>query len=180
VTNELYDAYNAEGVADIMNVTLVPFGNAQINTVTKTVSCQHGEEECEGNLWEMCAISHYPDFDVHFPFYYCLENKGERMLNFVESCANSTGLDYDVLSACFNDPDEAWALEQQFAAMTPSYHEYTPWVEVPTGEELSYQNLFLRTVCNDYTGTLPPGCPQAQENEEEHVRKEPIEKCLKN
>jgi hypothetical protein len=114
VTGELYDAYNAEGVAAIMNVTLVPcmcpyiymlihiaimnlwftflinipfiflcfvikVGNAEIDTVTKTVTCQHGADECAGNLWEMCSISHYPEFSVHFPFYYCLETHGSKV-----------------------------------------------------------------------------------------------------
>mmetsp|Transcript_6429 Transcript_6429/g.7815 ORF Transcript_6429/g.7815 Transcript_6429/m.7815 type:complete len:164 (-) Transcript_6429:211-702(-) len=162
-----------------MNVTLVPYGNAEINTVTKTVTCQHGESECEGNLWEMCAISHYPEFTDHFPFYYCLEEKGQVMLEFVESCANSTGLDYSVLSACYNDSDEAWALEQENAALTPSYHTYTPWVEVPTGTELAHQATFLYTVCSQYKGTLPPGCPQASEEKVIHETHKTIEKCLK-
>ena len=61
----------------MVNLTLVPFGNAHIGTFGK-LSCQHGEEECEGNRyahpqsrqsyeliagalsWEQCAIHLYP------------------------------------------------------------------------------------------------------------------------
>lgn len=146
-----------------MNVTLVPYGNADINYNTKTVTCQHGESECEGNLWEMCAIDSYPDFDDHFPFYYCMENHGQMMLDFVQECATYANISYSVLSECFNDDDKAWELEQEFAALTPSYHEYTPWVEVPTGTVLETQVLFTYTVCAAYDGPLPPGCPQAAE-----------------
>lgn len=176
MTGTLADAVNAEGVADIMNVTLVPFGNAEINTVTKTVTCQHGETECEGNLWEMCAISNYPEFSDHWPFYYCMESLGTAMIETasVKTCAEKAGLDYDTLNDCFNDSDEAWALEQQFAALTPSYHTYTPWVEVPTGTELGHQSLFLYTVCANYKGELPAGCPQAQE------QKALKERCMAN
>ena len=148
-----------------MNVTLVPFGNAEIDTATKSVTCQHGQTECDGNLWEMCAISHYPAFSAHWPFYYCMESLGEEMVETknVQKCANESGMDYSVLNRCFHNPNEAWALEQHFAALTPSYHTYTPWVEVPTGTVLDNDALFLRTVCAQYAadgGVLPPGCPQ--------------------
>lgn len=159
----------AEGVPDIMNLTIVPFGNAEIDYTTKTVTCQHGESECEGNLWEMCAIHEYPKTEDHFWFYYCMEGYGSNMLNHVEDCATEASkqatqtIDYDVLSACFNNPVTAWQLEKQFAALTPSYHEYTPWVEVPTGTVLEHDYAFLYSVCAAYDGDLPAGCPQAQE-----------------
>lgn len=159
MTTTLSDA--VDSIGDIMNVTLVPFGNAAIDYETETVTCQHGESECEGNLWEMCAIDSYPDFSDHWPFYNCMEGYGSRMLDNVDTCATEAGLDYDTLSACFNDEDKAWELEQKFAALTPSYHEYTPWVEVPTGTELQVQAAFTYTVCANYEGTLPAGCPQA-------------------
>ena len=66
-------------------------------------------------------------------------------------------------------------LEQHFAALTPSYHTYTPWVEVPTGSVLDHQSLFLYTVCDQYAaagGDLPPGCPQYAEVKSEKCPKE--------
>ena len=159
----------AEGVPAIMNLTIVPYGNAQIDTSTKTVTCQHGESECEGNLWEQCAIDAYPDFNDHFWFYYCMEGYGTSMLDHVQDCATTASeqatqtIDYDVLSACFNDPDKAWELSQEFAALTPADHQYTPWVEVPTGTVIQYQATFLYEICAAYEGDLPAGCPQAQE-----------------
>ena len=127
---------------------------------------RHGQTECDGNLWEMCSIAHYPAFEDHWPFYYCMESLGEKMVETenVKSCASQAGIDYQVLNACFSDPTEAWALEQHFAAITPADHTYTPWVEVPTGTVLDHQALFLATVCQQYAdagGDLPAGCPQA-------------------
>jgi hypothetical protein len=92
-----------------------------------------------------------------------MEGHGSNMLNFVEACATSTNISYATLSECYNDKDKAWELEQKYANLTPSYHTYTPWVEVPTGEELSTQALFVYTICANYDGPLPPGCPQASE-----------------
>ena len=54
-----------------MNVTLVPFGNAQYKKGKLT--CQHGEDECIANSWEQCAISLYPKFEDHWPYYQCVE-----------------------------------------------------------------------------------------------------------
>ena len=177
MTGTLANAVKAEGVEDIMDVQLVPYGNAELNNRTKSVTCQHGTSECEGNLWEMCSIFHYPEFSDHWPFYYCMESLGEEMIltENVKRCATAAGMSYDTLSNCFNDPDEAWELEQHFAALTPSYHTYTPWVEVPTGSVLDHQSLFLYTVCDQYAaagGDIPPGCPQYAEVKSEKCPKE--------
>lgn len=76
--------------------------------------------------------------------------------------------------------DNVRALEQEFAALTPSYHTYTPWVEVPTGTELEHQHTFLYTICENYQGALPAGCPQVSG----HVIKKPDtplpDRCPKN
>ena len=48
------EAFQAEGVVDIMNVTLVPFGNARY--VGDKLQCQHGPDECAANSYEQCAI----------------------------------------------------------------------------------------------------------------------------
>ncbi len=52
MTTELYKAY--QSVLDIVNMTLVPYGNAhesyQPSTQRYQFTCQHGADECEGNL----------------------------------------------------------------------------------------------------------------------------------
>ena len=66
MTGGLKKAMDAEGVPAIMNLTIVPYGNAHLDG--DTVTCQHGDDECSGNSWEQCAIAHYPDSVDHFPF----------------------------------------------------------------------------------------------------------------
>jgi len=58
-------------VGSIMNVTLVPFGNSKFNGTE--LECQHGKDECTANSWEQCAITLYPQFSTHWPFYLCVE-----------------------------------------------------------------------------------------------------------
>jgi interferon gamma-inducible protein 30 len=52
IKTELYRAYNS--VLDIVNITLVPYGNAhetyQPATQDYAFVCQHGADECLGNL----------------------------------------------------------------------------------------------------------------------------------
>ena len=58
-------------MGSIMNVTLVPFGNSKFNGTE--LECQHGKDECTANSWEQCAITLYPQFSTHWPFYLCVE-----------------------------------------------------------------------------------------------------------
>ena len=52
MTTELYKAY--QSVLDIMGITIVPYGNADetydSTNQTYLFVCQHGPEECLGNL----------------------------------------------------------------------------------------------------------------------------------
>ena len=52
-----------------MAIQAVPYGNAQIDTATETVTCQHGELECSANSYEQCGMYLYPDQNVWMPYY---------------------------------------------------------------------------------------------------------------
>ena len=60
VTGPLAKAVAAEGVSDIMNVTLVPFGNARYPKGGK-LTCQHGSWLKGPSLFEHSAPSAPPD-----------------------------------------------------------------------------------------------------------------------
>ena len=161
------EAYSAEGVADIMNLTLVPFGNARYEKGKLT--CQHGPEECTANSYEQCAIDTYPDFKMHYPFYLCMEKAGSKMVKQAKSCADEAGLDYDAIKACVDDPVKSAALQQKFSTLTPKDHQYTPWVVVNGTLSPSNGDKLLEEVCAAYTGALPPGCVDALRRKEKRV-----------
>ena len=45
-----------DSIGEIVNLTAVPYGNAQIDTTTQTVTCQHGDAECSANVYEQCYL----------------------------------------------------------------------------------------------------------------------------
>ena len=160
-----------DAVGDIMNVTLVPFGNARY--VGTKLECQHGEDECKANSWEQCAISLYPEFSKHWPFYLCIEQSekscgegaGPCVLKHTKSCAESAGLDYSSLKACVDSPTESAALQEAAYKATPADHSYVPWVVV-NGKLSADSDELLKEVCKAYKGTKPSACKKALEDEE--------------
>jgi len=156
-----------------MNVTLVPFGNARFHG--STLTCQHGQEECTANSYEQCAIDAYPDFSTHYPFYLCMERAGSRMVSHASRCAKQAGLDYSTISACVNDPTRSAALQRKFAALTPSNHQYTPWIVVDGKLSPSNGDNLLEEVCAAYTGEKPAGCSSGRKEKKAVCLAETVE-----
>ena len=122
-TGPLADA--VKDVGAIMNVTLIPFGNAKYSVLGK-LSCQHGPDECVANSYEQCVIDAYPVFATHFPFYECLETKidsGEPVAQQATECAKAAGLDIAEIEACVGDKQRVASLQRKFHDMTPPEHK---------------------------------------------------------
>ncbi|KAG1339041.1 hypothetical protein COCNU_04G013470 [Cocos nucifera] len=63
---------------------------------------EHGPYECVLNTVEACAISVWPDVNVHFSFIYCVESLvvEHKYLEW-ESCFSKTGLDSHAVLDCY-------------------------------------------------------------------------------
>ncbi|NXY92434.1 GILT reductase, partial [Alcedo cyanopectus] len=61
---------------EALNITLVPYGNAQERNVSGRwqFQCQHGPEECLGNMIETCLMNEAKNFSTYFPVIFCLES----------------------------------------------------------------------------------------------------------
>lgn len=154
-------------IGEIMAIEAVPYGNAAINYTNQSVTCQHGPQECSANTYEQCGIYLYPDQNIWFPYYVCLESKGsgeggggDAVIAAVDPCATAAGMDPALIHDCHDNATLAWQLQEAAAAATPANHTYTPWVVVG-GSLLNHQDLLKRAVCDAYTGTLPAACPGA-------------------
>ncbi|NXC46215.1 GILT reductase, partial [Penelope pileata] len=58
---------------EALNITLVPYGNAQERNVSGQwqFQCQHGPEECLGNALQACLMHEAQSFDTYFPVIFC-------------------------------------------------------------------------------------------------------------
>lgn len=152
---------------DIMELTLVPFGNAELDREGKTIRSQHGVGECDANLWEQCAIHLYPSIESYLPFIACLDGylpMGSHDDVFERTpfqlCAAKSRLDYDALEKCHDDDDLSWKLALEFDTMTPDEHEYVPWVVIDGQSVDPDQVILLEEVCKVYlsSGGRDPAC----------------------
>ncbi|KAK2982729.1 hypothetical protein RJ640_025145, partial [Escallonia rubra] len=149
------------GLIDIVDLKLVPYGNAKIGN-NNSITCQHGPAECLLNTIEACAIGVWPDVNEHFPFIYCVETLVyEQKYPEWETCFEKLNLDPTPVTECYSS-GYGNELELKYAAETNALqprHTYVPWVVV-NGEPLydDYEN-FVSYVCKAYTGTkVPEAC----------------------
>ncbi|KAL8129047.1 hypothetical protein V2J09_018202 [Rumex salicifolius] len=152
------------GIIDIVDLNLVPWGNAKIRG-NSTFDCQHGPSECLLNTIQACAINAWPKLNEHFAFINCVETLVyNHKFPKWETCYGKLGLDAAPISSCYVSGNGT-ELELKYAAETESLvppHKYVPWVVVD-GEPLyeEYEN-FVSYVCKAYKGTaLPSACSNA-------------------
>jgi interferon gamma-inducible protein 30 len=165
----LYPAFDKLRDTGILAVELYPYGNAhekQLPDGSWHFDCQHGEQECLGNLLEVCVIAHLGwDSHRYLPVISCMEGADSPVLA-TKGClaALAPALPYSAVKAC------AWgtegnrlmhALANRTESLSPA-HKYVPWIVVQGQhtEELEQQattNL-VGLVCSLYKGAKPTQC----------------------
>ncbi|KAK7091127.1 gamma-interferon-inducible lysosomal thiol reductase-like [Littorina saxatilis] len=163
IKTQLFPTYTKVG--SIMNITLVPYGNAREKQSGDrwVFTCQHGEQECIGNLLETCAIHTLKSIDRIMPFIHCME-LSEYPLQSVQSCSQQLSVPLDPIMFCYNST-VGNTLEHKMAQKTEALnppHKYVPWV-VLNGvhtEKINDEAArdLLKLVCDTYTGTKPSAC----------------------
>ncbi|XP_068775631.1 gamma-interferon-inducible lysosomal thiol reductase [Struthio camelus] len=154
--------------ADVLRVTLVPYGNAQERNVNGTwrFQCQHGPEECLGNVVEACLMHEAGDFNTYFPAIACLESSAAVTKN-VEACLRVYAPEVSAarVAACAQGELGRQLMHrnaQLTAALDPP-HNYVPWIVVNgkhTDElQARAQGALLALVCELYQGEKPECCP---------------------
>lgn len=154
---------------DIMKVQLVPYGNAQESFDGKEYHfiCQHGEEECLGNMIETCILNTV-DFGTAFLTLFCMEASAD-VVKSGEACLGlySPKTTWDSIMTCVKG-DVGNKLMHENAVKTEGLkpaHEYVPWITV-NGEhtedlqDKAMSSLF-NLVCSLYKGEKPPACTPA-------------------
>lgn len=152
-------------IGEIMDVTLVPYGNAQEHKYGDkwVFYCQHGSAECTGNMIQACAISITQDPKVYIPFVHCHLYYGPSEVN-AKYCTSLHNIDYSHIQTCFRSSQGnalMHAMALQTTALNPP-HQYVPWVTL-NGKHTSEiqaraQTNLLQLVCDTYPGPKPNGC----------------------
>ncbi|NXK57234.1 GILT reductase, partial [Chauna torquata] len=73
---------------ETMSITLVPYGNAQEKEVCGKwqFQCQHGSEECLGNMIQACLMHEAQNFTTYFPVIFCMESGTSATKNLEAVC----------------------------------------------------------------------------------------------
>lgn len=168
-----------------VHLVLYPYGNAEETYDPKkdrwVFRCQHGPEECMGNLIATCAMNSVGnEAKKWFPFVHCMElksrdgggkgsipaEKGDHLLSVSdarkdgESCAKEARLNWTLVSECVGD----WKgnLVQHAVAKATPKHEYVPWVilngkHTEEMQEAAEKDLF-KLVCRFMRHPKPFAC----------------------
>ena len=142
----------ASPLGEIMDLQVVSFGNAHLHTDTRTVTCQHGDAECDANIYQQCAINNFVYPARYLPFLACLFETlpmGHADIpydvSYFATCARVSALDFRALQACH--VQDAWAMQVQAAAKTPSDHDHVPWVVIDGTYVPEDQSSLSHLVC---------------------------------
>uniref|UniRef100_A0A8C1L2H3 Gamma-interferon-inducible lysosomal thiol reductase n=1 Tax=Cyprinus carpio TaxID=7962 RepID=A0A8C1L2H3_CYPCA len=114
---------------DIMNVNLVPFGNAKELPEDNIFSCQHGEPECYINIVEVSLLANNADYT--FPVIYCMESSAD-ILKSAKPCLQlfAPFVKWQTIESCTRG-EFGHRLMHQNAVKTQALkpaHLHVPWI----------------------------------------------------
>jgi len=173
---------STKGIWDVVNFTMVPFGNAYYDipqckgkgypeqrycwanlaangsqaAFNGDLVCQHGADECYANLVEACAVDAYPA-EKYWPFIYCYEGENECKKGSDKTCATKAGLDWSKIEACTKNGDELTkrvAIESAKGHGSGSQQGGTPDPTV-NNKHVEFSSLNLKLVCKKYKEENP-------------------------
>mmetsp|Transcript_106298 Transcript_106298/g.129623 ORF Transcript_106298/g.129623 Transcript_106298/m.129623 type:complete len:228 (-) Transcript_106298:75-758(-) len=159
-------AWSCPEFTDMANLTWIPYGNAQEKQESNgewQFTCQHGSNECNGNLVETCYIN-LVNFDQNqwVPFQLAFDkelnaNSRTNALTVAQKVLSSGNYNvtYDALSACYNGKTGN-TYEHEMGVLTEAERKQgmkgTPWIVLNGKYDSACQSNTLKCVCGAYTG----------------------------
>eukprot|EP00929_Paragymnodinium_shiwhaense_P002052 TRINITY_DN102247_c0_g1_i1.p1 TRINITY_DN102247_c0_g1~~TRINITY_DN102247_c0_g1_i1.p1 ORF type:complete len:291 (-),score=71.00 TRINITY_DN102247_c0_g1_i1:163-1035(-) len=146
-----------------MSLTLLPYGNAHLSA-GGSAQCQHGQDECNYNLIQACAIEHFQKKPENYlPFVMCTErilgaNSAAAVSQVVAVCAGDSATSFSITD-CYGDGRGTQALKivGQVAAETATMnHQYIPWITVNGKHSQAAEGDLVKAVCDSYSASPKP------------------------
>uniref|UniRef100_A0A2P2I703 Gamma-interferon-inducible lysosomal thiol reductase-like n=1 Tax=Hirondellea gigas TaxID=1518452 RepID=A0A2P2I703_9CRUS len=162
VKNQLAVVYPQ--LKEILVVDIFPYGNA------KNVDngqggylfvCQHGPDECAGNMMLACAKNYISDGDLYVEFNICVMSARDPPTA-GELCAEELNIAYESIAECSTSTEGEQLLHEVGVlthALVPEV-TYIPWMVVNDEHTYAIQNGaeydLLEFVCTEYQGVSKP------------------------
>jgi len=127
--------------------------------------CQHGEQECLGNMVQACVIKLLENPSDYLPFLFCMESPSQE--SSVEKtafeCLKESKISPDEILNCTQSPSAnsmMFAISNYSNSLTPQ-RQYVPWVTINGDhqEEADGGDL-LGPLCRALDAPLPAACGQ--------------------
>ena len=163
ITTSFKDFYEKVEKPNLAEIEFIPFGNAKekYNTSTQQYDfeCQHGENECYGNLMETCAIQ-IQGRVKSYETILCIEtNIAKYQKNFdktLEFCLSEDVNTLEEIQGCMKS-DIGNLYEHQMAQKTLN-HSWVPWVVVDGYHDEKIENEIIASLINYLCGDDKTKC----------------------
>ncbi|OXA57376.1 GILT-like protein 1 [Folsomia candida] len=169
IINQLYPTINLLGGVnnEFLEAEFVPYGKANTTFVNGTFEfvCQHGRNECLGNMIHGCALAKLAK-NESAAYINCMMDSFNAPID-AEACAISLGLNYTRIGECYNNWEGPTILASagiRTHDLVPTLY-YVPWivyndvwrVEDMIGSEQNLMNVICQKLENS---TRPTQCDQ--------------------
>lgn len=181
ITEQLWPTYVRVGY--LMDVQLIPFGNAfkeqqqqkpnsrgerfavgRREEPDYKYSCQHGPDECFGNVVQSCASHIFNDTILSLAFVTCM-SLAERPHQAGRECARGIARNWKAIQRCANG-GKGRLLQDEMGERTWNLdppHHYVPWIVINgvhnNEQQAMAQTDLLQVVCDATPdGRKPPPC----------------------
>lgn len=155
VLHELLPTF--EKVGSMLEIHLWPYGKATTKATSSgyQFDCQHGEQECIGNIFHACVDKKVEDPAKKLEIIKCMISDNYEPENIAKKCAGEGGIDFAEIQTCASGP-EGQALHFQAGVKTEALNpkvSFIPTIEIDdsqNSQKAILKNL-LKEVCAVYS-----------------------------
>lgn len=162
---QLWPTYKKIGNSIILK--FIPYGNAEVSGSPDkwTFTCQHGPEECRGNMIQTCATEVLNNTMDSLKFVVCAFNT-VRQEKIITECIRDKELQVKIRTCA--DGSMGKNLEREMALLTDALdppQDFIPWITINKkgSSEINNKanNALLDLICSSYEGEKPSSCPKS-------------------